>query len=83
MKKIMGKILHIFYNLEKHVISLKGEPFRLDYNMADSMEDAFYNYWTMVKTDLHYASVLLNLYLLHDKELVDDNDSLTACKRVL
>jgi hypothetical protein len=79
----MEKILHIFRNLEKHIVSFRAEPFKLDYDMADPMEDAFYNCWTMVKTDLHYASVLLNPYLLHDKELADDSDSLTACKRVL
>jgi hypothetical protein len=51
--------------------------------MAGPMEDVFYNRWTMVKTDLHYAGALLNPYLLHDKESADDSDSLTACKRVL
>jgi hypothetical protein len=79
----MGKILHIFHNLEKHVVSFRGEPFRLDHDMADPMEDAFYNRWTMVKTNLHYAGALLNPYLLYDKELVDVSNSLTACKRVL
>jgi hypothetical protein len=77
----MGKILHIFRNLEKHVVSLRGEPFRLDHDMADPMEDTFYNRWTMVKTDLHYAGALLNPYLL--QELADDSNSLIACKRVL
>jgi hypothetical protein len=62
---------------------LRDKPFRLDHDMADPMEDAFYNRWTMVKTDLHYAGALLNPYLLHDKELADNNDSLIACKRVL
>jgi hypothetical protein len=51
--------------------------------MADAMEDAFYNHWRMVKTDLYYVGALLNPYLLHDKELADDNDSLIACKKVL
>jgi hypothetical protein len=37
------KILYIFRNLEKHILSLKLEPFRLDHDMADAMEDAFYN----------------------------------------
>jgi hypothetical protein len=37
----------------------------------------------MVKTYLHYAGALLNPYLLHNKELADDNDSLTTYKRVL
>jgi hypothetical protein len=79
----MEKILHIFRNLEKHVVSFRDEPFRLDHDMAAAMEDAFYNRWTMVKTDLHSAGALLNPYLLHDKELADDSDSLTACTRVL
>jgi hypothetical protein len=39
----MGKILHIFHNLEKHVEGLRGEPFRLDHDMADPMEDALDN----------------------------------------
>ena len=79
----MEKILYVFRNLEKHVVSFRGEPFRLDHNMAGAIEDALYNRWTMVKTDLHYVGVLLNPYLLHDKELVDDSDSLTVCKKVL
>jgi len=37
----------------------------------------------MVETDLHYAGALLNLYLLHDKELVNDLDAIERCKRVL
>ena len=37
----------------------------------------------MVKTDLYYAGALLNPYLLYGKELVDDSDSLIACKKVL
>jgi hypothetical protein len=78
----MGKILHIFRNLEKHVVSLRGKSFMLDHDMADPMEDVFYNHWTMVKIDLHYVGALLNPYLLHDKELADNNDSLVTCKRV-
>jgi hypothetical protein len=79
----MEKILYIFRNLEKHVVSFRGEPFRLDHDMADPMEDAFYNRWIMVKIDLHYAGALLNPYLLHDKELANDCDSFIAFKRVL
>jgi hypothetical protein len=79
----MGKILHSFHNLEKHIISLRGELFRLDHDMTDLMEDAFYNRWTMVKTDLHYAGALLNPYLFLNKELANDSDSLITCKRVL
>jgi hypothetical protein len=39
----MGKILHIFRNLKKHILSLRGEPFMLDPDIADAMEDAFYS----------------------------------------
>jgi hypothetical protein len=51
--------------------------------MADAMGDSFYNRWTMVKTDLYYVGALLNPYLLYDKELADNSNSLIACKRVL
>jgi hypothetical protein len=37
----------------------------------------------MVRIDLHYVGALLKPYLLHDKELADDSDSLIACKRAL
>ena len=33
----MGKILHIFCNLEKNILSLKGEPYMLDHNLANAM----------------------------------------------
>ena len=79
----MEKILYIFRNLEKHVLSLKDELFRLDHNWTNTMEDAFYNHWRMVKTYLYYAGALLNPYLLHNKELANDSDSLIVCKRVL
>jgi hypothetical protein len=39
----MGKILHIFRNLEKHILNLRGEPYKLDCNLADVIKDAFYN----------------------------------------
>jgi hypothetical protein len=39
----MGKILYIFRNLEKYILSLKGELFGLDRDLADAMEDTFSN----------------------------------------
>jgi hypothetical protein len=39
----MEKILHIFCNLKKHLLSLRGEPFMLDRDLANAMEDAFYS----------------------------------------
>jgi hypothetical protein len=79
----MGKNLYIFYNLEKHVLSLKGEPFMLNRDLDDVMEDAFSIQWDMVKTDLYCTGALLNPYLFYNKELVDNSNSLTICKRVL
>jgi hypothetical protein len=79
----MEKILHIFCNLKKHVLSLRGERFRLNGDVANAMEDAFYSHWRMVKSDLHYAGTRMNPYLLHDYELADNSDSLIACKRIL
>jgi len=35
------------------------------------------------ETDLHFAKALLNLYLLHDKELADDLDATDAYRRVI
>jgi hypothetical protein len=48
----MRKILYIFRNLEKHVLGLRGEPFKLDRNLANAMDDAFYDHWNMAKSDL-------------------------------
>jgi Protein of unknown function (DUF 659)/hAT family C-terminal dimerisation region len=79
----MGKVLHIIRDLEKHVLALRTEPFNLDSDLADVAEDEFHARKRMITTDLHSAGALLNPYLLHDKELADDPDAITACKRVL
>jgi hypothetical protein len=52
----------------KHILSLRGALFILDCNLANAMEDSFYSRWKMVRIDLHYTSVLLNPYFLHNKE---------------
>ena len=79
----MGKVLPILRDLEKHVLALRTEPFNLDSDFADLAERQFYARKQMISTDLHSAGALLNPYLLHDKELGDDSDVVTACKRVL
>ena len=79
----MGKGLHILRNLEKHVLALRNEPFNLATDLADVAERDFYTRKRMITTDLHSAGALLNPYLLHDKDLADDADAITACKRVL
>jgi hypothetical protein len=79
----MGMILYIFHNLEKHVLRLRGEPFMLDCNLAEAIEVAFYSQWNMVTTNSLYVGAFLNPYLLHNKEMADDRNSLIVCKRVL
>jgi hypothetical protein len=76
-RSMHGEILHIFRNFQKHILSLRRELFTLDCNLADAMEDAFYSRWRKVKIDLYYASALMNPYLLHDKKLADNSDSLS------
>ena len=78
-----GKALHIIRELEKHVLALHKEPFCLDKDLAAIAREDFYARKRMMTTDLHCAGALLNPYLLHDKELADDQDVTTACKRVL
>ena len=79
----MGKVLAILCNLEKHVLALRTNPFNLDSDFTDLAERQFYARKQMISIDLHSASALLNPYLLHDEELSDDSDVVTACKRVL
>ena len=79
----MGKIRHIFHNVEKHIERVKDEFFPLDGGESIDVEKHFRDRWALVRTDLHDAGALLNPYLLHDKELADDLDAITACKRVL
>ena len=78
-----GKVLAILRNLDKHVLALRTEPFNLDSDFTDLAERQFYARKQMISTDLHSAGALLNPYLLHDEELGDDSDVVTACKRVL
>ena len=79
----MGKIRHIFRNVEKHIERVRDEFFTFDGEESIDVEKHFRERWALVRTDLHDAGALLNPYLLHDKELADDLDAITACKRVL
>ena len=79
----MGKVLAILHDLEKHVLALRTKPFNLDSDFVDLAERQFYARKQMISTDLHSVGALLNPYLLHDEELGDDFDVVTACKRVL
>jgi hypothetical protein len=79
----MGKVLHIMRKLEKHVYGLESPPFCLEESKAIPLIQSFHVRREMVANDLQSAAALLNPYLLHDKELADDADAMSACKRVL
>ena len=79
----MGKIRHIFRNVEKHIHTMREEFFEVDDEKTIDVEKHFRKRWALVKTNLHDAGALLNPYLLQNKELVDDLDAITVCKRVL
>ena len=79
----MGKVLHIMRNLEKHVFGLRRAPFCLDLDQAIPLEESFVKRRQMGGTNLHYAGALLNPYLLHNKELADDQNATERCKEVL
>ena len=60
----MGKIRHIFCNVEKHIHRVREEFFEVDDEETIDVEKHFGERWTLVKTDLHDADALLNPYLL-------------------
>ncbi len=79
----MDKVLHIMRNLEKNVFALQKEPFGLSLNLAIPFEESFCNRREMVEINLHYVGVLLNPYLLHNKELANEQHATDACKHVI
>jgi hypothetical protein len=47
-------------------------------NLANVIEDQFYQRWKMLITDLHYAGAFPNPYLLGEARLHDDVDAKEA-----
>ena len=79
----LGKAYVVLRNLEKHVLSLRHEPFKLDSDNADYCEDSFYERKAMIKSPLQCAAALLNPYLIDDEDLHNDTDAMASAKEVL
>ena len=62
-------------NLEKHIVELQYEPFKLSVPMCKALHWQFTLHWEMMRTDIHLAAALLNPRLVDDKELRADCDA--------
>jgi hypothetical protein len=51
----MGRAWFIVKTLERHVSSLQDFQFELPSNLANVIENQFYQRWKMLMTDLHYV----------------------------
>ncbi len=78
-----GKAWLIMKTLKWNVLSLQDPPFELPLNLADVIEDQFYQRWKMLTTDLHYVKALFNPYLLGEACLHDDADVKENLNKVL
>lgn len=79
----LGKAYVVLRNLEKHVLSLRLEPFKLDPDNADFCEVSFNERKGMVTSPLQCAAALLNPYLIDDEDLRNDTDAMASAKEVL
>ena len=80
---VWGKSDTSFAMLKNTSIGCGRNFFEVHEEETIDVEKHFCERWALVKTDLDDAGALLNPYLLQDKELADDLDAITACKRVL
>ncbi len=79
----MGKAWLLMKTLEWHVLSLQDPSFKLPLNLADVIENQFYQSWKMLITNIHYARAFFNPYLLGEVHLHDDVDAKEALNKVL
>jgi hypothetical protein len=57
----MGRAWLIMKTLEQRVLSLQDPPFELPLNIANVIENQFYQRWEMLMTDLHCRNPSLGL----------------------
>jgi hypothetical protein len=79
----MGRAWLFMKTLEWHVLSLQDPFFEFPSNLTNVIENQFYQMWKMLTTDLHYARVLFNPYLLDEACLHDDANVKEALNIVL
>ncbi len=69
--------------LERHVLPLQDLLFELSSNLADVIEDQFYQRWKLLTISLHHVKAFFNPYLLGEVHLHDDTDAKEALNKVL
>ena len=70
-------------NLKRYVFSLQEPDFNLLAPMAARLEVQFMHRWDMMITNLYYAGVLLNLFLMNVKEIQNNGTAKHALNRVM
>ena len=79
----MPKAWVVMSTLNKHVYSLREDPYGLSHEIATAYERAFEKQWEMMLTDLHYAAALLNPYLSDVAVIQNNGEAKRALNRVL
>ena len=76
------KAYKVMKNLEKHIMELQYEPFKLPVPVFEALHRQFKSRWEMMRTDIHLAAALLNPRLVDDKELRVDTNAQAGLNRV-
>ena len=81
-KPCTDKAYKVMKNLEKQIIGLQYEPFKLPVPVFEALHRQFKSRWDMMRTDIHHAAALLNPRLVDDKELRADTKAQAGLNRV-
>jgi hypothetical protein len=78
----MGNVYMIMRALCYHMVASRNAPFNMPSDLMEPLEVALRNREALVASDLHYAGVLFNPYLIKDMELRDDQNAIEGLMRV-
>ena len=78
----MSNIYIIMRTLRHHMAALCNAPFNMPNDIMEPLEVALRNKKAMFASDLHYAGVLLNPYLIKNMELRDNQHATAGLMRV-
>lgn len=65
----MGVVWLIMNKLKKYVFGLCNELFNMLLEIVDCFESLFFVCWKKMMIDFYYVGVLLNFYLVNNKEI--------------
>ena len=78
-----GKAYVLVRNLDKHVFSLRLEPFKLVPQLANVVEAQFSARKEMITSGLQCAAALLNPYIHDNEELWNDTEAMASAIAIL